>query len=441
MNKRCLTLALFGILQLVRPAALPAQDPEEGEIVFRRRVPFSVDLLSYRGDSAKGTRVDVFLEVPYDALQFVRRGGVFQAQFEIQVTATRIPPGASAPDDEALPEAEQTWKETLELGSIGPTEGVRLGKIARRELRLVPGRYQVEVRLKDMETKRTTRSRLEAVVTDFTAGTWMLSDPMILRGPPGTPPVITPDVRGELDGTSDTIFVYLQQYNDQGADSSDMIWTIESDTAVMKSDSLHLAAPAGASPVILAVPVAGLGAGEYNMRFYSRPAGTDPSGGSVSAVTMRTFTVRWSGMPVEVEDIDLAIDQMQYVLDEDAIDEMKEQEPALKREMWLAFWKKRDPTPESEKNELMEEYYSRVTFANRQFTHYTDGWKSDRGMVYIIFGPPSNIERRPFENNSKPYEVWTYYEQNREFVFVDASGFGDYKLQTPIWDDYETRVR
>jgi GWxTD domain-containing protein len=156
---------------------------------------------------------------------------------------------------------------------------------------------------------------------------------------------------------------------------------------------------------------------------------------------MRTFTVRWSGMPVEVEDIDLAIDQMQYVLDEDAIYEMKEQEPALKREMWLAFWKKRDPTPESEKNELMEEYYSRVTFANRQFTHYTDGWKSDRGMVYIIFGPPSNIERRPFENNSKPYEVWTYYEQNREFVFVDASGFGDYKLQTPIWDDYETRVR
>jgi GWxTD domain-containing protein len=185
--------------------------------------------------------------------------------------------------------------------------------------------------------------------------------------------------------------------------------------------------------------VGDLGAGEYEMRIEAVPeaGGTSP----LSALTKRNFTVRWSEVPAVAVDLDKAIDQMQYIVDEELIDDMKAQEPARKREMWLSFWKRRDPSPGSERNELMEEYYQRVAYANRQYGHYTEGWRTDRGMVYIIFGPPSNIERRPFEKNSKPYEIWTYYELNREFVFVDASGFGDYKLQTPIWDEYETRVR
>jgi hypothetical protein len=63
------------------------------------------------------------------------------------------------------------------------------------------------------------------------------------------------------------------------------------------------------------------------------------------------------------------------------------------------------------------------------------------GMVYIIFGTPNNIERHPFDIDARPYEIWTYYENNREFIFVDISGFGDYRLQTPIWDVFGTRPR
>ena len=58
------------------------------------------------------------------------------------------------------------------------------------------------------------------------------------------------------------------------------------------------------------------------------------------------------------------------------------------------------------------------------------------GMVYIIFGEPSEIERHPLEMDTKPYEVWNYFELNREFIFVDYSGFGDYRLITPIWETF-----
>ena len=82
----------------------------------------------------------------------------------------------------------------------------------------------------------------------------------------------------------------------------------------------------------------------------------------------------------------------------------------------------------------MEEYYSRVEYANKNFSHYQAGWKTDMGMVFILFGSPNNVERHPFDIDSKPYEIWSYYDYNRSVIFVDESGFGDYQLLTPIWD-------
>ncbi|MDP3683995.1 MAG: GWxTD domain-containing protein, partial [Ignavibacteria bacterium] len=76
-------------------------------------------------------------------------------------------------------------------------------------------------------------------------------------------------------------------------------------------------------------------------------------------------------------------------------------------------------------------------YANAHFTHYTEGWKSDMGMVYIILGAPNSVDRHPFEYDSKPFEVWEYYQINRQFIFVDNTGFGDYRLTTPFYNDLE----
>ena len=61
-------------------------------------------------------------------------------------------------------------------------------------------------------------------------------------------------------------------------------------------------------------------------------------------------------------------------------------------------------------------------------------------MVYITLGPPNNVDRHPFDYDAKPYEVWEYYDQNLQFVFMDETGFGDYRLITPMYGD-EMRYR
>ena len=102
----------------------------------------------------------------------------------------------------------------------------------------------------------------------------------------------------------------------------------------------------------------------------------------------------------------------------------------------LLIGRKKIPDPQSEDNPVFDEYYRRVVFANENFSHYIEGWRTDRGMVFIILGAPNNIDRHPFEYDSKPYEVWEYYELNKNFVFLDETGFGDYRLITPLYGDF-----
>jgi GWxTD domain-containing protein len=87
----------------------------------------------------------------------------------------------------------------------------------------------------------------------------------------------------------------------------------------------------------------------------------------------------------------------------------------------------------TKENELMTEYYRRVAFAEENFSRGTSGgWRSDMGMIYILFGRPDDISRSLNPQQSYNYETWYYYKINEEFSFVDDFGFGDYRLRSPF---------
>jgi len=102
-----------------------------------------------------------------------------------------------------------------------------------------------------------------------------------------------------------------------------------------------------------------------------------------------------------------------------------------RRTYWEAFWKRRDPSPETPENEVRDEFYRRVQYANQQFGVGAPGWKTDMGRVYIIYGRPDEVVRNPFNFDRPPEEMWYYYRDHRTFVFVDRDGFGRYELVGP----------
>jgi GWxTD domain-containing protein len=155
----------------------------------------------------------------------------------------------------------------------------------------------------------------------------------------------------------------------------------------------------------------------------------------------RVVSVNWSGLDEHIRDLEEAIDQLQYIAKRNEIDHIKGgRTPAERLTRFQAFWDKRDPTPNTPRNERMEEYYYRIDYANRRFTSLRDGWRTDRGHVMVLFGEPDNVESHPFDFNVRPYEVWYYYRIGRRFVFIDRSNVGDYELMVPIWDE-RTRIR
>ena len=102
-----------------------------------------------------------------------------------------------------------------------------------------------------------------------------------------------------------------------------------------------------------------------------------------------------------------------------------------KRKFLTKFWRDRDSDPVTPFNEYYADYKQRIAVCNEQFrTAYRSGWRSDRGRVYMLYGPPDYIDRRSSESDMKPHEIWRYdyIEGGVDFIFVDRSGFNNFEL-------------
>src|ERR1700722_4851019 len=111
-----------------------------------------------------------------------------------------------------------------------------------------------------------------------------------------------------------------------------------------------------------------------------------------------------------------------------------------------AFWQRRDPPPDTEENEYKEDHYQRIAYANEHFAAGIPGWKSDRGRIYIMYGPADEIDSHPSggsyerpieegggETSTFPFEDWRYRYlegtgQEVMIEFVDTCMCGDYHM-------------
>lgn len=122
------------------------------------------------------------------------------------------------------------------------------------------------------------------------------------------------------------------------------------------------------------------------------------------------------------------VEELLYIATAAEMAELKRKPRAEREQAWHDFWKKRDPSPTTEHNEKEEEYFRRITYAKEHFGGADKGYRSDRGRIYVIYGPPDNIVSRPFEIDARASETWYYYSLGREFTFVDRYGFGVFVL-------------
>lgn len=153
------------------------------------------------------------------------------------------------------------------------------------------------------------------------------------------------------------------------------------------------------------------------------------SGGERRADTV-PFLLRWIDMPFTLSNIRYAAKALYPIATDEEIDEILSADEEDQEQALRDFWKKQDPTPATSYNERMAEYYRRVDYAHFNFAALAqpDGVFTDRGKIYILFGPPTDM-RRELNPGANPREIWTYENVLRkEFIFQDRSESGAYRL-------------
>ena len=127
------------------------------------------------------------------------------------------------------------------------------------------------------------------------------------------------------------------------------------------------------------------------------------------------------------DELDEVIGVMRYILPYSEYKQLKGKDESEKWEAINIYWKEKDPSPETDGNELLNELNERVRFSNKNFSILMHGWRSDRGRIYIIYGEPQIVDETYRDNRGYNYQKWVY-ANGKEFLFIDRTMSGDYTL-------------
>lgn len=201
-----------------------------------------------------------------------------------------------------------------------------------------------------------------------------------------------------------------------------------------------------------ALAASGGNLGKRILRLLNRPAHSSVAPVLAVLAIAITATVAWamqqqlpSPMPAPWEK--WLTEDVVYIITTDERAEFEKLTNETDREQFVEqFWKRRDPTPDTVQNEFKEEHYRRIAFANAHFQASAPGWKMDRGRIYIVYGPPDEIDAHPsggsYQRSASegggtafmyPFEDWRYrfiegIGNNVAIRYVDETLDGTYRM-------------
>lgn len=394
-------------------------------------------LMYVRGSHPDSCRLDVYVAVPYALLQFVSDAQSSFAQYQLAITIH---------DSTSLRKVgEQALDRTLRTTDRNAAQGTSdVADITQSIFHLAPGNYRIDVVMRDQLSNRTRQVVERCSLPDYRGQQVGMSGILLLSRieERNRRYVITPYIGQELSALRDGFFAFFELYAAPGRQLQVRARLLDSTTTIFATAWQPIGTDSSGTAqhfFRIVPPIMRMPQGQYTLRI---EAAADT--GRILAHSSYQLQLR-SGVSSSVfTDITKAIRQLRYIASQAEIDSMlAKPTDAERRAAFEQFWRDHDPTPGTLRNEAFEEYYARVEYANRHFRSYAEGWLTDMGMVYIVLGEPSSVERRvnPYDNRS--IVIWTYAQLNRRYIFIDNTGFGDYRLSpsTPFFLSEKYRYR
>ena len=394
---------------------------------------FFFDIFVTKDVENDSSNVDLFCCVPNQILKFTKQGSTYAADFTMNITFTEI---------ESNKTSSFEIKNKPQANTFEEAQGIKGDYVlVTKSLKLSIGNYRVRALLRDnLSGKEITITRSFSVI-NYNAFDFSISSILLLSGIEEVSGdyIITPYLYDNVSFLNEGYFAFFEVYNDKEHNKINITTEVRNNDndKVIYNTAITKEIDTGTTQLFVKIP-AGLkyGIGNNTLKITATEgiisAAGEESDVKILAVASRSIRSISTLNDRILKDLDNSIRQLKYVATDRQIDTIRKGETdADKLRLFEAFWKRLDPTPHTEKNEAQEEYYKRIDYANENFKAYREGWLSDKGQVYIVFGPPLNIERTNHSlSDNRTFERWTY-RNNRIIVFVDVSGFGDFRLYSP----------
>ncbi len=383
---------------------------------------FLFNTYSFNSTVANKSQLNVFIAFVNDILQFVKNeDNSYYAKYEILIDI--FDRDGNRLDGKILTKEviTQSFEET----------NSRINIIKHHiAFDLNPGSYDIFLELTDLDTKRNLNREKIVDIENFDIERIVMSDLMFVNSADiDSLPALKmfPNITKTLEDSLSELSAYFELYA-SGLDSIKLklgVYTDENEP-VYENSSTFLP---GQKLIKKMVPLSKLinTAGYYVLVVEAKTA-------NEMVLKNEGFIVQYSNTSHVKQTLDYSIaflKAMKYITESkdysDIIKTAPEEGLILKEQ----FWMQRDPTPGTLLNELKVEFYRRVEFCLQHFASTSEnraGWETDRGKIYIIYGSPSEVQRRSGDIKTHPTEIWYYNHIDRRFVFMDKSGSGSYRL-------------
>jgi len=394
---------------------------------------FAIDAVDFRAPQTGLRTLEIYYKIFYDALSYQKTLQGYEAQYEVAVVVE----GQGGAQIEGLiregdikldtyAQTRQSLDFIVNLLTVAIDEqdvmvrAVLTDKLSGKTLEV-----KKELKKRAYWGKYATLSRVEFAREVSPADKESKFNKASLR--------VIPSVCRIFGGDFDSLLTYYQE-----------IYPGETETSFLKvisriyhhtrgfvySDTVEYGEISDVKYEVRTINVANLLPGDYELEVR-----LEGRRGKLYDKLIEEFELELTAETVFRNDYVIAVEMLKYLATKDELNRLKKAKtPEERRRLWDEFWRARSDGSDSRQNPSKEEYFRRVRHSNRYFSAMKkEGWKTTRGMIYITYGEPDEVDDHPFELAEKPYQVWSYYRLNppRKFIFVDRWGDGNYELQPP----------
>ena len=370
--------------------------------------------------SENSIEVITFVEIFNRNLQFLKKDNYFESSYNLNISL--ISEDGSKIDEKSFSETIVVENFSQTVSRANPIQVITSFEIPLKE-------FSVNFSLKDMDTKLIGKKQRKFTKKNLPSGNFSkIFEPIFVKNKKGSWEFALdkyPISINKVEVKNNILEFYQYFVLDKGNYFLDI--SLISDKKTVWNKSFEGETDKNYDYKFLQIPIENIDTSDLRVKIQVSQDGN---------VSSKSFPIEFKNdylMLSSIKNVDSALDQMNYILKIEERKELRELKNSDKEKFFKKVWAKRDPDVTTKENELMIEYYKRVAFAEENFSRGSSGgWRSDMGMIYILFGRPDDISRSMNPQQSYNYETWYYFQINEEFRFVDDFGFGDYRLRTPF---------